>query len=73
MNKTFKILEILWLIMGGVGVIMCSISIINKDNTGSVYFLVFTIVCGLMYAFRKRQRIKFEAAQQQNPSTDNKK
>lgn len=64
MKKTFRILEILWLIMGIVGIVMCSVSIIDKDNTGSIYFLVFTIMCGLMYAYRKRQRIKFDASQE---------
>ncbi len=63
--KLFKVLEIIWLVMGGIGVIMCAYSILTKDNQGSVYFLVFTLVCGIMYAVRKRQRIKFEKNQQQ--------
>ena len=65
MNKTFKILEIIWLAMGFVGVVMCAYSIIIKDNQGAIYFLVFTFVCGIMYAVRKRQRMKFEAKQKE--------
>jgi uncharacterized membrane protein YccC len=61
----FKILEIFWLIIGLVGVAMCSYSIIIKDSKGAVYFLVITVASGLMYAVRKRQRIKFEAAQKE--------
>lgn len=64
MNKIFKILEIIWLVMGGIGVAMCAYFIAIKDNQGAIYFLVFTGVCGLMYAVRKRQRKKFEASQQ---------
>jgi hypothetical protein len=65
MNKTFKILEIIWLLMGCIGLAMCIYSIVTHDNQGSIYFLVFVLVCGVMYSVRKRQRKKFEAAQQQ--------
>ena len=61
MNKMFKILEIIWLAMACIGVIMCAYSIVIKDNRGAIYFLGFTLVCGIMYAVRKRQRRKFEA------------
>ena len=64
MNKIFRILEILWLIMGFVGILMCAINIIGKDTRTSIYFLIFTFVCGVMYAVRRKQRIKFEAAEQ---------
>ncbi len=63
MNKTFKILEIIWLIMGCIGVAMCVYFIITGSRQDAVYFLVFSIASGLMYAVRKRQRIKFEASQ----------
>ena len=65
MNKTFRILELVWLFMGCVGVIMCAFSIISGDNRGSIYFLVFTFACGLMYAVRRKQRMNFEASQKQ--------
>jgi asparagine N-glycosylation enzyme membrane subunit Stt3 len=65
MNKTFKILEILWLIMGCVGVLLCSYFIVAQSKADSIFFLIFTFACGLMYAVRRRQRIKFEAAQKQ--------
>jgi len=65
MNKTLKILEIIWLIIGFVGVLMCAYSIIVKDNRSALYFLVFTVVSGIMYSVRKRQRQKHEAAQKE--------
>ncbi len=64
MNKMFKILEITWLALGCIGILMCSYSIINKDIQGAKYFLGFTVVCGIVYAMRKRQRIKFEKQNQ---------
>ncbi len=65
MNKIFKILEIVWLALGCIGVLLCVYSIIKKDNEGAIYFLAFTVVSGIMYAVRKRQRVKFENAQKQ--------
>ncbi|MDQ3047674.1 MAG: hypothetical protein M3R27_09015 [Bacteroidota bacterium] len=62
MNKTFRILEIIWLIMGALGIGMCIYFIINQDNEGSIYFLVFTVICGVMYSVRKRQRKRHEEA-----------
>jgi hypothetical protein len=61
--KIFKILEIVWLALACIGVIMCVYNIVMKDNGGAIYFFVFAIVSGLMYALRRRQRVKFEKAQ----------
>ena len=65
MNKTFRILEILWLVIGCVGVLLCAYNIVAQDRGNSIFFLIFTFACGLMYAVRRRQRIKFEAALKQ--------
>ncbi|MDF2435868.1 MAG: hypothetical protein K0Q95_244 [Bacteroidota bacterium] len=64
MNKTFRVLEILWLVMGCIGVLLCAFNIMAKDNRTSIFFLIFTFACGMMYAVRRRQRIKWEAAQE---------
>jgi hypothetical protein len=64
MNKTFRVLEILWLVMGCIGVLLCAFNIVAKDTRTSVFFLIFTFACGMMYAVRRRQRIKWEAAQE---------
>lgn len=65
MNKMFRILEIGWLVMGIFGIAMCSYSIIQKDIQGAKYFLIFTLVCGILYAIRKRQRTKYESNNKQ--------
>ena len=49
MNKMFRILEIFWLVIGFIGIIMCSVSIITKDSKGAIYFLVVTFASGLIY------------------------
>ena len=69
MNKMFKILEIIWLLMGIIGIGMSIYFIVTKDKQGAIYFIIFTLVCGLMFTVRKRQRIRFESAQKQtNPN-----
>jgi len=69
MNKMFRVMELLWLGMGCVGVLMCAYSIVIKDTRSAIYFLVLTFMGGLMYSVRRRQRLKHEAAfkkQQEN-------
>ena len=65
MNKTFRILELIWLFIGCIAVLLCAFSIISQDTRGAIYFLVLTFASGLMYAVRRRQRIKFDKAQQE--------
>ena len=62
MNKIFRILEIFWMAMGGVGIILASYFLIVGDSQNAVFFLIFTLVSGIIYMIRKRQRKKFEAA-----------
>ena len=69
MNKTFKILEIIWLVIGCIGLFMCIYSLVIKDNRSAVYFLAFFVVSAFMYLVRKRQRINFERAQKQKEQT----
>lgn len=64
MNKTFRVLEILWLAMGCIGVLMTAFNIMAKDTRTSLFFLIFTFACGLMYAVRRKQRIRWEATQE---------
>lgn len=63
MSKMFKILEIIWLALGVIGIGLSGYFIIMKDNQSAIYFIIFTVICGLMYSVRKRQRLKFEGNQ----------
>ena len=58
--KMFRVLEIVWLFIGLVGVVMCSYSIVTGRRHDAIYFLVVTFMSGVMYAVRKRQRKKTE-------------
>jgi len=64
LNKALRVLEILWLAIGCVGVLLCAYNIVAHDTRGAVFFLIFTFACGMMYAVRRRQRLKAEAAAQ---------
>ena len=65
MNKTFRILELIWLFIGSIAILLCAFSIISQDTRGAIYFLVLTFASGLMYAVRRRQRIKFETSKKE--------
>lgn len=71
MNKAFKILEIIWLVMGFIGLAMFIYAMIMGDRTGAIYFLVFFIVCGLMYSVRRKQRIRFNQNKDANAPNTN--
>lgn len=64
--KMFKVLEMIWLIIGIVGILMTGYFIIVKDKEGAVFFIIFTLVAGIMYSVRKRQRVRFEAKSKTN-------
>jgi cbb3-type cytochrome oxidase subunit 3 len=63
MNKVVRAFEIFWLIMCFVGIFMCVYSAFKKDNQGIIYFLIFSVVSGILYALRKYQRKKLEDSQ----------
>ena len=65
--KLFKILEITWLVIGIIGILMTGYFIIVQDKEGAIYFIIFTLVAGIMYSVRKRQRVRFESKSKTNP------
>ena len=62
MNKTFRILEILWLVFGVVCLALAAYTINQKgiDNTESKMLLLGTFIAGILYSIRRRQRIRSE-------------
>jgi C4-dicarboxylate transporter len=56
----------IWLIIGIVGILMTGYFIIIKDKEGAVFFIIFTLVAGIMYSVRKRQRVRFETKSKTN-------
>lgn len=63
MNKMFRVLEIVWLTIGIIGIVLGAYFIIEGDKSQALYFLVITAVSGLMYSVRRRQRKKQEENQ----------
>lgn len=62
MNKTFRVLEILWLVFGLVCLGLSAYTINEKgmDNTESKMLLLGTFISGILYTIRRRQRIRAE-------------
>lgn len=60
MMKIIKILEISWLVIAIAGIVMGTYKISSGNNEEAVYFYVFTIVAGIFYYMRRKQRIKLE-------------
>jgi hypothetical protein len=60
MNKTLKILEIIWLVFGLICLALAAYTINQKgiDNTESQMLLLGTFIAGILYSIRRRQRIK---------------
>ncbi|MFL5765186.1 MAG: hypothetical protein ACJ77K_14685 [Bacteroidia bacterium] len=56
----FRILEIAWLFIGCICVLMCAYSIATGFQKDAIFFLVGTFMAGLMYAVRRKQRLKQE-------------
>lgn len=66
MNRMFRILEIVWLTIGITGIFLCAYFIIKEDREQAIYFLVITVVAGIMYSVRRRQRKKQEEIDKTN-------
>lgn len=62
MNKTFRVLEILWLVFGVVCLAVAAYTINQKgiDNTESKMLLLGAFISGILYSIRRRQRIRAE-------------
>lgn len=56
MNKFFKILEIIWLIVAIACALISVYFLILKDTESALYFVFVFIISGIMYLLRKHQR-----------------
>lgn len=60
MIKIVRILEICWLVIAIVGVVLGTYQLTQGNREHSVYFYIFTLVAGIFYYMRRRQRIRLE-------------
>ncbi len=56
MNKFFRILEIIWLIVAIACVLISVYFLIIKDTDSALYFIFVFVIAGIMYLLRKHQR-----------------
>lgn len=56
--KIIKILEIFWLIIAITGIVMGTYMMSSGNKEDAVVFYVFTLVAGIFYYIRRKQRIK---------------
>ena len=54
--KMLKILEVIWLVIAIIGIAAFIFTMISGNQEQAMYFIVFTLISGVMYAIRRRQR-----------------
>jgi hypothetical protein len=60
-NNLFILLERLWLVGAGCGILGVIYFLIIKDNDSALFFFAFFILSAVIYLVRKSQRKKQEA------------
>ena len=62
MNKTLRVLEILWLIFGVICLALAAYTINQHgiDHTESKMLLFGAFISGVLYSLRRRQRVRSE-------------
>jgi hypothetical protein len=58
--KIIRILELSWLIIAIAGVVFGTFKFYTEGWDEAIYFYIFTLVAGIFYYIRRRQRIKME-------------
>ncbi|HEX5003560.1 MAG TPA: hypothetical protein VFW78_13780 [Bacteroidia bacterium] len=60
--NTLRILEISWLVFGLVGIGLCIYNLATDGLVAAIWPLIFTVIAGIFYTIRRKQRISFERA-----------
>ncbi|MFL5754574.1 MAG: hypothetical protein ACJ76F_14270 [Bacteroidia bacterium] len=58
--KIIRINEIMWLVFGGIAIILTVYSLVTASREQAIYFLALTFLSGLLYSFKRRQRIRYQ-------------
>ncbi len=61
--NALRILEISWLVLGLVGFSLCIYKLITEGPVEAIWPLLFTVIAGVFYMVRRKQRIAFEKHQ----------
>jgi hypothetical protein len=66
--NTLRILEISWLVLGLIGISLCFYNFATDGLVAAVWPLLFTLIAGVFYTVRRKQRIAYE--KQQHPAPE---
>ncbi len=66
--NTLRILEISWLVFGLVGIGLCFYNFITDGLVAAVWPFLFTLIAGVFYFVRRKQRIAYEKHNNPSPS-----
>ncbi len=64
--NTLRILEISWLVFGITGLALCFYNLANEGVVAAMWPLPFTLIAGIFYVVRRKQRIAYEKQQKQS-------
>lgn len=67
MLRVLKILEMAWLVIGLFSMFMGAYQFNQYGWDSSKWFFAGALVAGVFFAFRRKQRKKFEESDKQNP------
>ncbi|MCF8278646.1 MAG: hypothetical protein K9J17_18110 [Flavobacteriales bacterium] len=70
MLRVLKILEMAWLLIGLFSMIMGAYEFNQTGWTHSKWFFGGALIAGVFFAFRRRQRLKFEQSEKQQENKD---
>jgi uncharacterized membrane protein len=68
MLRVLKILEMAWLLIGVFSMVAGAYFFNQQGWDASKWFFGGALVAGIFFAFRKRQRLKFEDSKKENPN-----
>jgi hypothetical protein len=67
--NALRILEISWLVFGLLGVGLCFYNLAIDGVAAAAWPLLFTLIAGVFYTVRRKQRIAYEKQQQETSAT----
>lgn len=71
--KIIRINEIMWLVFGVISIILTVYSMLTSGREQAIYFLALTFLSGLLYSFKRRQRIRYQKRETEAMEQGNKK
>ncbi len=71
MLRVLKILEMAWLLIGIFSMVMGAYQFNQFGWDASKWFFGGALIAGVFFAFRRKQRLKFEQSESENKPEDN--